>query len=180
MKERALDPQNVVKWTTYQKEIGNRYYREGNSEPALNFWSVPANHIWDAGDRPHWPLLKAAGGKEFEDKITELLFLLNSNRVQAEIKLTEKARPFDLAQNVQGAHIMYSMAFGAAQRLKTDWIPSREQLAKLNYRLAMLFRIGDGDKRLAEGLIKAADEATPGNAAIQREMIAIRTWIYGA
>jgi hypothetical protein len=35
-------------------------------------------------------------------------------------------------------------------------------------------------KRLAENLIKATDKATPGNAAIQREMIAIRIWIYGA
>uniref|UniRef100_A0A093VTT3 Uncharacterized protein n=1 Tax=Talaromyces marneffei PM1 TaxID=1077442 RepID=A0A093VTT3_TALMA len=131
----------LVEWAIYQKGTADRYYREGNFDTGLNFWSVPANHFWDVAGYGHWPLLKAAGGKAFEDTGTGLLFLLNGNRVQAMIKLTEIAEPYDLEQNIKGSKAA----------------------------------IGNVDKKLAGNLIKAADEATPGNTTIEREMAAIRT-----
>jgi hypothetical protein len=126
-----------------------------------------------------WSRVKAAGGKPFTDKITELFYQLNGNRMQGTIKVMQESAPQDRAQWADSAYDAGQSASMASQLLETDWKPSPEQEAKLCYRLAMTHRLADDDKRVAQQVINLASQACPNDAAIQREKEAIRRWVSG-
>lgn len=173
------DPQELLEDIKRQKDIGNRHYLEGDTVKCSDDWCGALIQLHRLAKSHVWPRVKAAGGKPFTDKITELFFQLNINRMQGTIKVMQQSTPQDRAQYADGVYEAGQTASMASQILETDWNPSLEQRAKLAYRLAMMHRLADGDKRVAQQMIILAAGACPNDPAIQREKEAITRWASG-
>lgn len=112
-----------------------------------------------------WSRVKAAGGKPFTDKITELFFQLNNNEKQGTIKVMQQSASHDRTQYADGA---YMQARPRLWRIRCwERTGNRARNKKLCYRLAMTHRLADDNKRVAQQVINLAAQACPDDAAIQ-------------
>ncbi|KUL88398.1 hypothetical protein ZTR_04914 [Talaromyces verruculosus] len=177
--ERIPDPQELLEDIKRQKDLGNKHYLEGDMVKCSDDWCGALLQIHRLAKSHVWSRVKAAGGKPFTDKITELFFQLNMNEMQGTIKVMQQSTPQDRAEYADGVYEAGQSASMASQVLGTDWKPNLEQRAKLAYRLAMTHRLADDDKRVAQQMITLAAGACPEDPAIQREKEAIRRWVSG-
>lgn len=177
--ERIPDPQELLEDIKRQKDLGNKHYLEGDTVKCSDDWCGALIQLHRLAKSHVWSRVKAAGGKPFTDKITELFFQLNNNRMQGTIKVMQQSAPQDRAEYADGVYEAAQSASMASQVLGTEWKPSPEQEAKLCYRLAMTHRLADDDKRVAQQVINHAAQACPDDPAIQREKEAIRRWVSG-
>jgi hypothetical protein len=177
--EHIPDPQELLEDIERQKEIGNRHYLEGDTVKCSDAWCGALMQLHKLANSHLWSRVKAAGGKPFTDKITELFYQLNNNRMQGTIKVMQQSAPPDRAQYADGAYDACQSASMASQLLGTDWRPSPKQQAKLCYRLAMTHRLADDNKGVAQQVIDLAAQACPDDPAIQKEKEAVRRWVSG-
>lgn len=176
-KDSDPDPQRLVEWLTLHKELGNGHYRKGDDELSTTFWHRVTLQIFNLVKTRHWPLVKAAGGKSFEDQFTAVLFQITNNRLAAIIRSMKKQAPHERHENEQGAYDTFYLAGRLNELLGTDWQGDRVQAAKYALRVAVVTRLTDGDKQAALDMIDLAAQRDPTSRAIQQGRQAIVRWI---
>ncbi|EED12348.1 hypothetical protein TSTA_004000 [Talaromyces stipitatus ATCC 10500] len=139
------NPQRLIKWVTLQKELGNGLYREISPLAAGAFWGRASRQVERLAHCSHWALVKAVGGEPFEDKFTALFFQLSANSLQGIIEIIPTCPPPEMSQYAAVVSQLFHVAGNADRVLGTKWTPDSVQLAKLHYRLAMIYRLADHD-----------------------------------
>lgn len=149
-----------------------------------------------------WSRLKDAGGKGFARQVTGLVFEIQSYRAEGylvamrkiplRIQISEsrsivghveeagKVRRLraGLVVLMRNLHNIWFIAERIGHILGTDWTPTNEQQAKLQYRLAQGLRlVGDSNSvHDAEENIDRAVELLPDDTEIESEAQQIRVW----
>lgn len=203
MKEPTLpDPDTFLGDLLSQKELGDQAFSNGERDEADMFWKGAYGAILLVLNRNMWPRLKEAGGKDFTYSVTELAFEIQSSQAEShlvamrglplQIQIVRSCGPPGRAdeayklRRLQGCLVLWggkmreacSTAEYMGPFLGTDWTPSNEQQAKLQYRLAQGLRLVGHAHSVhdAEENIDRAAELLPDDAEIESEAQQIRVW----
>jgi len=173
------DPQDLLRELLEQKELGNKYFTEGNNTMASETWAKATLKLIRLERSNVWARMKAETDEDWHNSITEIFFQLNSNMAMNTLRVMQKAESTNPELAGQYAGSLYNAvqsASGASNMFGTSWRPSEEQDVKLAYRLAAAHRIARDNIDVAEHCINEAARRFPDNATIQWEKKKIRQW----
>ncbi|ORY64465.1 uncharacterized protein BCR38DRAFT_298272, partial [Pseudomassariella vexata] len=140
--ELVPDPQEFFYEIVRQKDLGNRYFRENDGSKASETWCKALFQIHKLCSSNVWPKVKAKGGPDFANTLTELCYQLNSNRAQHTIRAMIKATDSALVVRYSGsAYHAINSALGAPNIVGTKWRPTPQQQANLSFNTGWLWRI---------------------------------------
>jgi hypothetical protein len=178
-REPTEDPQDLLRELLEQKEIGKKYFAEGNGTMASETWATSAMKLIRLVRSNMFARMKAETDEDWSNSITEIFFQLSSNMAMNTLRVMQNTEPTDPELAGQYAGSLYTAvqnASGAHDMFGTSWRPSPEQEAKLAYRLAAAHRIARDNIDVAEHCINSASERFPNDIVIQREREKIRQW----
>lgn len=165
------DPELVLADLTELKLKGNGFVRIGASNEAVNAYHQCFYKILDLRKSAEGQSLREIGGSDFWDRVTALLFDVNSNSVHVilqKIRLQYAELPFHLQQQAE-KDFYYALAACVNTPLPgSSWTPSRQQMAKMVYREAAGCRI-IGDLERAMNAINEGVALIPYDLALQSE-----------
>jgi hypothetical protein len=177
--EPVQDPQDLLQDLLQHKELGNKYFEEGNSKMASETWSQALLKLIRLVRSDAWSRMKAKSGDGWSNSITEIFFQLNSNLTANTLRKMKETERTDIELPGQYSGSLYNAAqnaSAASQMFGTNWRPTPEQEAKLCYRLASAHRIARDSIDVAEHCITLAARQFPNESAIQEEKEKIARW----
>ncbi|KAI2622085.1 hypothetical protein GGS21DRAFT_373714 [Xylaria nigripes] len=172
------DPEELLQEMLQAKELGKRYFNQGNSNMASETWAKAALKLHKLVGSDVWPRMKAESVDDWSDKMTEIFFQLYSNLAANTLRvMRQKEADLELAGQYSGAlYHAAQMASTASEVLQTNWRPTPEQEANLCYRLASAHRIARDSIEVAEHCINLAAQHLPNDVSIQQEKRSIAEW----
>ncbi|KAI3324163.1 hypothetical protein HD806DRAFT_494284 [Xylariaceae sp. AK1471] len=177
--EPLQDPQDLLRDMLQHKEVGKKYFDEGDSNMASETWSKALIKLIRLVRSDSWSRMKAESADDWSNSITEIFFQLNSNLTANTLRRMRETERTDIELAGQYAGSLYNAAQDAStasQMFNTNWRPTPEQEAKLCYRLASAHRIARDNIDVAEHCINLAARQFPNDSAIQQEKEKIARW----
>lgn len=169
--EALPDPDAFIESIRQAKDEGNAFFRAGNTARATVQWSGALAKIQRLRSSTIWSRIEAELGPDFLDALTEMFFVLNSNKVQAMLAQMRECDGDDfdmLFFELEKIKLASSMSNAAAEVLGSMWTPTARQQAKLFFRCAQAARLG-GDYPYAHDFIGRAIELLPDDREIRQE-----------
>ncbi|KAJ8124089.1 hypothetical protein ONZ43_g111 [Nemania bipapillata] len=177
---RVQDPHDFLRDMHQRKELGNKYFNDGDTAMASQTWGTAFLALMRLAWTPQWSSMKAQAGpdSDWTYGIADIFFRLSSNLVASALRVVHEEAKKDVRlapQHVGSVELPYWYCYRCSW-FENSWRQTIEQERNLNYRIACAHRIGGSPVCYAKEEICTADDLSPDDPLILKEMEKIAKW----
>ncbi|KAJ8130148.1 hypothetical protein O1611_g3482 [Lasiodiplodia mahajangana] len=178
------DPKGLLRDILQRKELGQKYFDEGNINMASNTWCKASEKLFMLTTSDIWQKMKAKTEADWSNRLTEVYFQLRSGWFRSIVRAMDQQKGgepgydlyVDIYARVLERQIKEETYGSASDKFETSWQPTPAQEAERHYLCAMGYRIARVHINDAERYINIAAESLPDDRAIQQEKENIAIW----